>query len=87
MYHVRLSQRPQIKEINLLPHLPGVELKEGEVGGAGDAVQAEDAVRHPPPHPDQACCDGQPGLPQLGARGQQLPPDDVHQVVLLVLLL
>ena len=70
----------------MLPDLSCVELEEGEVGAAGDAVEAEDAVHHPPPHADKALSHVLLHVGQPWARGQQLPPDHIHHVILIVLL-
>lgn len=69
------------------PHLSSIELQEGKIGLAGDPVKAEDSVHHPSPNPDQTVCDRLARLPQPGARACELPPDHVHHVVLLVVLL
>lgn len=70
-----------------MSHLSSVELQEGKIGLAGDPVEAEDAVHHPSPDPDQAICDRLARLPQPGARASELAPDHVNHVVLVVLLL
>lgn len=71
----------------LRPHLSGIELEEGKIGLTGDPVEAEDAVHHPSPNPDQTICNSLACIRQPGARASQLPPDHVHHVVLVVFLL
>lgn len=68
-------------------HLSSIELEEGEIGLAGDPVEAKDAVHHSSPNPDQTICDRLARLPQPGARASELPPDHVYHVVLVVFLL
>lgn len=69
------------------PHLSCVQLEEGKIGLARDAVQTKDAIHHPSPDLNQAVSDRLVRLHQPGAGSGELSPDDVHHVVLVVLLL
>lgn len=69
------------------PHLSSIELEESEICLAGDPVQAEYTIHHPSPNLNQTIADWLACISQPGARRNELPPDNIHHVVLVVILL
>lgn len=69
------------------PHVSSIELEEGEIGLAGDAVETKDTVHDQSPNSDQTICNLLAGLPQPRARTGELPPNHVYHVILIIFLL
>lgn len=79
----REAQRSEL----LKSHLSCIKFEKGEIGMAGDTVQAKDPIHHSSPNPDQSICDVLAHLPEPGTRARELPPNHIHHVVFIIILL